>query len=97
VRSRPSADRRHAGALPAALAGVLALTLIALVPLTGTAPLLRFAGQAALIVAVLPAAWLLVRMVTAAVDRLAGAPDHWTAAPAPVRLPGTGDRTPTRR
>jgi hypothetical protein len=78
---RPSAAGRTGAAAPvAALTGVLILTLIALVPLAGTAPLLHFTGQAALVVAVLPAAWLLVRVVTAAVARLDTGRDAWSDA-----------------
>jgi hypothetical protein len=78
---RPSPAGRTGAAAPvAALTGVLILTLIALVPLAGTAPLLHFTGQAALVVAVLPAAWLLVRVVTAAVARLDTGRDAWSDA-----------------
>ena len=47
---RPGVGRTGAAAPVAALTGVLILTLIALVPLAGTAPLLHFTGQAALVV-----------------------------------------------
>jgi hypothetical protein len=77
---RPATGHTGAAAPVAALTGVLTLTLIALVPLAGTAPLLAFAGQAALVVAVLPVAWLLVRVVTAAVARLDTGRDAWTDA-----------------
>jgi hypothetical protein len=78
-RSVP-ARRTGAAAPVVALTGVLVLTLIALVPLAGTAPLLHFAGQAALVVVVLPAAWLLVRVATATVARLNTGRDAWTDA-----------------
>jgi hypothetical protein len=81
-RSAPA--RRHTAASPvAALTLVVTLTLAALVPLAGAAPLLRFAAQAALVLAVLPAAWLLLKVITTTVTRAGTSPDAWTTrAPA---------------